>query len=269
MNCCARCQPSFFTTFLCVVLLLWGTQTSFGQRKSRATKPTPKPAAVEEAPAPFRAGEKLDYRLLWSKYNVNAATLQLAVPERRTFFGRAAWHFQAVAHTIDTMRLFFLLDDQFDSYTEPANLVSLQYEMYLHEQGKQESHILRMSAEGDPAPGTGTAVRVLPGTRDAVAFLYFLRSIDWMRIHEAHGPVFDGRKLYEVKARLAQESGDVTVPAGHYAASRIELHVYERGQELAETRFWVWLARDAQRTPVLIEVELPLGTARVELIHAQ
>ena len=222
-----------------------------------------------EASVPFRAGEKLDYRLLWSSFLVNAATVQLAVPERRLFYGRAAWHFQAVAHTVDTMRALFSLDDQFDSYAESANLISLQYEMYLREQGKHENHILRMSAEGDSAPGTGPAVRVLPGTRDAVAFLYSLRLIDWSRNKEAHGPVFDGHKLYEAKAQVVLERGDVSVPAGHYVASRIELHIYERGRELADTRFWLWLAHDAARTPVLIEAELPLGTARVELIRAQ
>ena len=34
--------------------------------------------------------------------------------------------------------MLFAIDDQFDSYTSAANLFSLQYEMYLHEQGRSK-----------------------------------------------------------------------------------------------------------------------------------
>src|SRR5665213_1042290 len=107
----------------------------------------PKPPAVSapshaapEAAVPFHTGERLDYRVLWSKYSVNAATVEFQVVERGSFFGHTAWHFRALAHTIDTMRILYPLDDQFDSYTETAHLTSVEYEMYLHEQGKHPNH---------------------------------------------------------------------------------------------------------------------------------
>ena len=222
-----------------------------------------------EAPSPFRAGEKLTYRILWSTFSVKAGNVQLAVLERRALYGRDAWHFQASAHTIDTMRLLFALDDQFDSYSAAAGLVGLQYEMYLREQGKHQDAVYRLAPEGEPAPPAGSAVRVPPGTRDPFGLLYYLRAHDWQRSREFRSPVFDGRKLYEVTARLQQESGEVSVPAGTFSASRIEIHVFERGAEVPQTHFWAWLARDARRTPVLLEAELPFGVARVELVRGE
>src|SRR5712671_644293 len=139
-------------------------------QKSKRTKPRPKaPAAAAPAmaPVPFRAGETLEYRVLFSKYAVNAAKIETSVVEQRSFFGHPAWHFRAAAHTMDTTRLLFAIDDQFDSYTSATNLFSLQFEMYLHEQGKTQTNLYRMTAEGDPAPADATAVRVAPGTRDA------------------------------------------------------------------------------------------------------
>ena len=50
------------------------------------------------------------------------------------------------------MHIVYPLDDQFDSYTEAVKLASLQYEMYLHEQGKQQNDSWRMTVNGDPAP---------------------------------------------------------------------------------------------------------------------
>lgn len=257
------------STAMLAGLLLAALVAPAAQRKPSPKRALPaQPARPTETPVPFRAGEVLDYRVQWSKL-LNAATVRLAVTERRPFYGREAWHFRALAHTVDPMRYLFALDDQFDSYTDLSNLVGLQYEMYLREQGKREDAVFRMTSDPGPAPGVGSAVRVLPGTRDPLGFLYYLRSVDWQGTREAHAPVFDGKKLYEARARLDVDRGEVSVPAGDYEASRIEVRVYDRGHEVPQTHFWVWLARDARRTPVLMEAEVPFGTARVELVRAQ
>jgi hypothetical protein len=47
----------------------------------------------------------------------------------------------------------------------------------------------------------------------------------------------------------------------------VAVRVFEHGQELTDTHFSLWLASDAARTPVLIEADVPIGTARVELTN--
>ena len=71
--------------------------------------------------------------------------------------------------------------------------------------------------------------------------------------------------LRALQARLAEAGGEVKVPSGRFSASHIRLQIFERGRELADTTFSLWLAENANRTPVLIEAELPIGSARVEL----
>jgi Protein of unknown function (DUF3108) len=234
-----------------------------GKRKPPAAPPLSRPAP--EVPVPFRPGERLAYRVLWSKYSVNAATVEFQALEHGNFFGQAAWHFRALAHTIDTMRVLYPLDDQFDSYTETANLTSVEYETYLREQGKQQNNSWRMTPNGGAASADSTVVQIAPGTRDPVGLLYALRAADWKKTPEFRAPVFEGRHLYDIVARLEEPAGQATVPAGQFAASRIEIRVFEHGQELTDMRFAIWLAQDAARTPVLIEADVPIGTARVEL----
>ena len=125
---------------------------------------------------PFRAGEKLAFRVLWSKFSVNAGNLGLSVVERRNFFGRMAWHFQATAHSMDTMRILYALDDQFDSYTDAATLESRRYEMYLNELGKKENKVVHMLPTGEVSRAPSPSVAVLPGTRDPLGAFYILRS---------------------------------------------------------------------------------------------
>ena len=223
-------------------------------------------AAVREAAVPFRGGERLAFQVLFSKFTVKAAALELTVVERQTFFGRPAWHFRAKAQTVDTVRILYPLDDQFDSYTDAVRLISLQYEMYLRESGERQDRTWRMDTGEEPLAAGVAAARVVPGTRDPLGLLYVLRATDWKKSPELRVPVFDGRHLYEVQARLAESGGEVKVPAGRFSASHIRVQVFEGGgHELADTTFSLWLAEDANRTPVLIEAELPIGSARVEL----
>jgi hypothetical protein len=241
-------------------------------QKSKRPKPRGKaPASAITAPAvapvPFRPGETLEYRVLFSKYAVNAAKIETSVVEQRSFFGHLAWHFRAAAHTMDTTRLLFAIDDQFDSYTSAASLFSLQYEMDLHEQGKEQTSLYRMTTDADPAPEDVTALRVVPGTRDAIGFLYALRATDWQRVPELKAPVYDGRRLYDAVARIDTPQGTVTVPAGNFPAFRIAVRLFDHGKELTDTRLWLWIARDAAHTPVLVEADIPFGTARIELLH--
>jgi hypothetical protein len=266
-----RTKRFAFAGRLAYVALFGVTLLATGQtqRARKPTAPPPKsrraPAPPAEAAVPFRGGEKLSFRVMWSKFSVNAGTLDFLVAAHGSFFGQPAWHFQAHAQTVDTMHIVYPLDDQFDSYTEAVKLASLQYEMYLHEQGKQQNNSWRMTVDGSAAPSNATAARVLPGTRDPIGFLYALRSIDWKSTPEFRAPVFDGHNLYEVEARLGQAAGHVTVPAGEFDASRVDVHLFEHGQQVADTNFSLWIAQDAGRTPVLIEASVPVGTARVEL----
>lgn len=250
------------------IAFFFGDLTHAAQRKSRKRAK----AVLEGAPPasflPLRQGEKLDYTVHFSKLS-NVATIQLAVAERRDFFGKAAWHLQAVAHTVSPLRIVFELDDQFDSYSDAATLTGLQYEMHLNERGQQQDSVFRLTSDKDPAPPDATAVRVVAGTRDPLGFVDYLRTVDWQRNRDVSGPLYDGHNLYELRARLASDSAAVTVPAGGYTVSRIEVRVFQNSAEMKDTHFWVSLAHDSGRTPVLLEAELSFGTARVELTHAE
>jgi hypothetical protein len=236
------------------------------QKSRSASKSDPKPV-LKEVPPPFHVGEQLDYRVGWSSFAM-AATVRLAVAERRNLYGWDTWHLRAVTHTLSPLRMLFAIDDQFDSYTDTQTLESHQFEMYLHEQGKQENDIVHLTYPGIPSRSDGPNVIVLPGTRDPVGALYALREVDWRRVREASAPVFDGRKLYQMQARLGAASEQVTVPAGTFSAARVDVRVLEQGKEVPEANFAVWFAQDPPRTPVLVQADLPFGSLRVELTSA-
>ena len=228
-----------------------------------------KPPVAEVLPV-LRAGETLEYAANISKLNSTVASLKIVVGEQKTLAGKPTWHLQAFAHTENPYRMVFELDDQFDSYSETGPLTSMQYEMHLSERGQKVDSVQRMlPSNKDAAPAGLTAARVLPGTRDPLGMLHYLRNVDWEKTPEVRSPVYDGRKLYDVRARQINKSEIVTVPAGKYYASKIELRVLDNGVEMKDAHFLLYLANDDARTPVLVEAVLPIATARVELTNAK
>lgn len=240
---------------------------------ARNEKPVPatksdknKKAAPAAAELALKTGEVLNFTANVSKLD-NVATLTLKVAGKGSFLGKNVWHLQAAAHTLKPLRIVFELDDQFDSYSDTGTLASLQYEMRLNERGEKVQSIQRMTSSGkEPAPPDATAARVVPGTRDPLGFMQFLRTTDWSNAKQVSSPVYDGHKLYDVRAKLVSGSAAVGVPAGDFRASKIEIHVFENGVESKDASFTLYLANDAVRTPVLLEAIMPIATARVELV---
>jgi hypothetical protein len=236
-----------------LALAFWGTGSSAQAPRHGKKKPVPAPAL---AAVPFAAGERLEYAAQWNKF-VTAATLKLTVVERRDFFGRSTWHFQALAQTIDPVRMLYTIDDQFDSYMDAVTLECRQYESYLREQSKRQDLVVPMATKPDPARSDVHVYLVLAGTQDPLSIFYRLRTQDWAKEPVTRVPVFDGRQYYEVEAK--RES------AGNFVVSRIALRVFQGGQEIPNLKVWMSLAQDTARTPALIEAEAPFGTVRAEL----
>jgi hypothetical protein len=140
----------------------------------------------------------------------------------------------------------------------------------LNERGQKVDSVQRMTATGkEPAPPDATEARVLPGTRDPLGMMQFLRNVDWAKTAEVRSPVYDGHKLYDVRAKVVSAAEAVTVPAGSYKTSKIEIRVFENGQEMKDAHFTMYFANNASRTPVLLEAVMPFATAQVLLVRAR
>ena len=234
--------------------------------------PTGGEPAVKKEPAgvppgfALRQGETLEFDANVTKLNSTVARLKVAAVEKRISGGKAAWHLQALVHTENPYRMIFEMDDQFDSYSDAGSMTSLQYEMHLNERGQKVDSVQRMLPSlQEPAPPGESAARVLPGTRDPLGLLHYLRSVEWAKTSEVRCPVYDGRKLYDVRAVLLGKGAAVSVPAGKYTTIKIEIHVLDNGTEMKDAHFLLYLTNDAARLPVLMEAVLPVATVRVEL----
>lgn len=216
---------------------------------------------------PFRAPEKLDYRVSWSAFST-AGSAELSVVERRDLFGWQTWHFRAVAQTLSPVSTLFPVDDQYDSYTDAASLESRQFEMHLDELGKTSEQVLHLVPTGEKSRAPGASVIVEPGTRDPLGALYSLRGVDWQRTPEIRVPVYDGHDMFEMRARRDTSAETIVVPAGKFTGSRVSISVFQHEKEVSAIHLAIWIAADSAHTPVVLQATLPFGTIRAELAPA-
>jgi len=244
-----------------------GTNEAESTSHSENRVPAGREAAPEPLPFSPRTGEVLNFAANVTKLNSTVANLEVKVGDRKNIAGKNAWHLQAFAHTENPYRMVFELDDQFDSYSEAANFASLQYELHLSERGQRVDNVERMlPSDKDPAPANAAAARVLPGTRDPIGMLMYLRGVDWEKTPAVRSPVYDGHKLYDVRAARVARSQTVSVPAGKFTTTKIEVHVLDNGAEMKDAHFVLYIAEGPERLPVLMEAVLPVATASVELV---
>lgn len=228
------------------------------------------PSIVSAAPSgPFVVGEVLQYRLSWLAFPV-AATITFSVPEQREFYGSRVFHFRATGGTVPPLRKLFVIDDQFDSYSEMFSFTSHEYDSQRSELGNEHTSRFRLIAAGStPRAGTPSAT-VPPGTRDPVGLLESLRVQNWQRSPEVHVPVFEGSDIYDVRASKNATPVQISVPAGNFTTDEITVQCSQMEKDLSKVHFTVWISRDAQRLPVRMRAELPVGTFLVELTtHSQ
>ncbi len=269
------CKRLLFICGLLLPLVVATTRLSLARRDSQQITARKKTAlqktasaasdVPKENPVPFHVGEILNYRVAWASFST-AASLQVSVPERRVLFGSPAWHFRAALHTQSPVRTLFAIDDEFDSYADALALDTRRYETYQNELGRKEDHALDFLAKGQKPWGPGPDVIVLPGTLDPVNALYSLRVVDWQRNPEFHVPVYDGRDIYQLSAKLDAKSDMVNVAAGSFSASRVGVKLSQNTKQVPDITFEVWLTNDVARTPVQFQARLPFGSIHAELV---
>ena len=228
-----------------------------GEGAAKGKAVAKKDAAAPDGGLPLRSGEILEFSADLAKVT-NVATLRLQTAEKRNFLGKTAWHLQAIAHTQNPLRMVFELDDQFDSYSDASTMTSLQYELHLSERGQKVNSIQRLTSTGkDPAPAGASQTIVLPGTRDPLGFMQYLRNVDWSKTPKVTGPVYDGHKLYDVRASLASHSRKRLRPRRKLRCEEDRNPRLRRRRRDERRSICPLPGDDPGHTPVLLEAILP------------
>lgn len=207
---------------------------------------------------PFSVGEKLVFSVEYGPISAGTATME--VSEIAEVNGRTCYHIVSLERTNDFFSRFFRIRDRYDSYIDTLTLSTVRFEKRIEEgKYKAEGHVtidldrlVGMYSDGD-------TVEVIKGAKDAIATVYFVRTLD----------IGVGDTFY-VSNHTDKENYmlEITVPRAMkvYAAlgtfDCIEVQPKLEGTKVFEGRkgLTVWFTDDEWRIPVLIRSKLMIGS---------
>ncbi len=195
-----------------------------------------------------------------------------------------------IAGTAQSTGLFdtvYPINDKANSFVNPDSFHPLRSEKYFDENGETREYKVDFShkafsakVEKNKDDLSRKFSMAIPGTtHDMISWFYELRTMDDFTVgREVSFYVYDGWKLSHIHGKVTAKE-DVLTPVGWFKAWRIDmtrdvmnsrsqrnktpkLHVRNKNQ----SRATVWVSRDANRLPIKIAIDTPLGKGEAVLI---
>ncbi len=222
---------------------------------------------VRAADLPFQAGEKLAYRISWSNF-MEAGKAELAVTQTGPG-SPTLYRFLLIAATTPAISTIYPFKDEFSSLYDTAAGAPSHFEKRFVERKRVVRETVdfdqfgRLAAIAVPRKPV-QKVPIELGTQDPVSALYLIRTLNFKPGLQISFPVLDGGKIYLLDLHVAG-TDLISTQAGSFNTYRIEIRLRREGLALNDKRITLWLSNDAKRLPVLIAVNLSLGSALIEL----
>ena len=248
-----------------VYRVIWTPESEQALETATAEPPLP------VGPLPFADGERLAFDVQWMgdvPAGVITLTVRAASADERAAWPSARWQVRAGAKTAAWVSRFFEADDQFSSLMT-GDLQPLLHARQIHEGPRELTRTYlydavrrRVSTAADETAAKSaeaTATPWVPGTRDAIGVLYYLRTQHFVMGEERVVPVNDAGTNLRVRVRLdgvesLPDASGTPVVAERFAV-RLERRVSRR-QPVTAT---LWLAQQGARQPLRIAVSAGFG----------
>jgi hypothetical protein len=221
----------------------------------------------DPGPLPFDVGEQATYRVKWTSGPVDLPageiTTFVAAPQ-----GGDAFRFLVSGKTASWVSTFFVADATLAT-TATRQLFPVAHDETIVESGRRierrldfdrSAHLVRMTVAGGPP----IAFPLPAGARDPITMLFYLRTLTLEPGLHLSLPLSDNGRQTRVDVTVAGEE-EVTVGGRTVRAWRVQPRIRPSVERRAEPRMTAWVATDARRIPLAIEVDSDFGTARAEL----
>ncbi|HVN79692.1 MAG TPA: DUF3108 domain-containing protein [Terriglobia bacterium] len=216
---------------------------------------------------PFRAGEKLVYRISWSKY-LEAGSVELLTTQASPSTP-GTLRLQLKATTTSVISSIYPFKDEFASLFDPTAGLPSHFEKNFVERKRIVRETVDFDHFGQSAIvfTPGNTRRKLPvewGTQDPLSALYLIRGLTLKPGLQVSFPVLDGGKVYRVDLQVTGNDL-ISTQAGSFPSQRLEVRLRHGDTFLNDKRITLWVSNDDRKLPVLAAVNLNFGSVLIEL----
>lgn len=223
----------------------------------------------------FKRGEKLEFRisfhsLLTGNITAGRATLMLT-NNNKQFNGRNTYHAVVTGKTSGFIEYFYKVEEHFESFFDEMALIP-----HLFIRNTRENTYVKYDKvtfrHKDKLAVSNTAVKKVPvNVQDMVSAFYYARSFDLTNAKpgkEFDVPFFLDDTVYNSKVKFTGRE-KIKTRLGKFNCIVFKPMV-ATGQVFDDPYpVTIWISDDKNRIPLLVETELTVGSARVELTSYQ
>jgi hypothetical protein len=219
----------------------------------------------------YQDGESLKFRMHYGFVTAGYATLDI---EEKKLKGKEVFHIKGYGATTGMTKLFFNVEDRYQSYVEKGTDRPLRFVRKINEGGYKKDLRIDFNHENQQATISDfkydkTTVATFPkDAQDMVSAFYYLRNnLDTKNIkvgHEEDLDMYFDKGVHKFKMKfLGRET--LKTPVGQVPGLKFRPYV-EAGRVFKEKEsLTVWVSDDENKIPIVIKADLAVGSLKASL----
>jgi len=211
----------------------------------------------------FATGEKLRFSLEYGPIKAGSAIMEIK-DQLVTVDGRPCYHVVSKANSSRFFSLFFLVNDQMESFIDTQGIFSRKFTRTIKEGQYEDARTVHYDYEKGLAVTEKDTFEIPSFVQDAVSVIYYVRTQPLWTGKKIALDHHSGRKFYPIETRVLGEER-VTVAAGTFDCYIVEPFPRE-GAFRSKGSLVVWLTKDERKMPVLMKSKLFFGSIAARLV---
>jgi hypothetical protein len=219
----------------------------------------------------FKRGEKLNFRVAFHSMltgNLTAGTATLEIThENKQIGGRNTFHAIGSGHTTGLIEMFYHIEERFESFFDENALIPWYFARKTVENSYEKNDMVTFRHKDKLAVSPKKVTIIPENVQDIISAFYYARCIDLTGAKpgkEFLVPFFLDDSVYHSKVKFVCRE-TIKTKLGKFTCIKIKPmvatgYVFDDPYPVS-----IWVTDDLNRVPVLIECELSVGSARVEL----
>ncbi len=231
-------------------------------------------AHAQEEKAAFKAGEWFKFRVHYGIFNASFATLHL---KNGSVNGESVYHTVGKGKTIGLARLFFKVDDTYESYFSKKDEKPLKFIRKIDEGGYTKDleihfdHNNRNATVHNKKENTQKKISTTNDIQDLLSAFYYLRNnYDAKDLKKGKyitlNMLFDDDEPFKFKLKYLGKQ-TIKTKFGKVKCLKFKPYVQSGRVFKAKESLTLWISDDDNKIPIRIQADLRVGSLKADL-HA-
>lgn len=232
----------------------------------------PQSVRVETKRPAFEVGEWFLFRIHYGIFNASYASLKL---QNHQLNGKTVYHAVGEGKTTGLARLFFKVDDRYESYFDKESGTPYKFIRQIDEGGHTKDleinfdHASKRATVKDHKHNSAKTIKIYEGIQDMLSAFYYLR--DNYRTDELFpgqeiilDMIFDDDELFRFKLKFL---GRETIRSKFGKVPCLKFRPYvQSGRVFKESEsLTLWISADDNKIPIRIKADLRVGSLKADL----